>query len=145
MDNLPVINASLNAISTVLLVTGFWFIQKKNVKTHRRFMMSAFGVSVAFLIGYLLHKWHLNSTTGSYNTQFTGVGTIRPVYYSLLISHVVLAAITPFLAFVTLFRGLKMDVVKHKRIARVTLPVWLYVSVTGVLVYFMLYQWFPAS
>jgi uncharacterized membrane protein YozB (DUF420 family) len=145
MDKLPLINASLNAISTILLVTGFVFIRNKNVATHRRLMKSAFGVSIAFLVGYIVHKIHLYSTTGSYNTQFAGTGVVRSVYFTVLVSHVVLAAVTPFLAFVTLYRGIKMDVIRHRRIARITLPIWLYVSVTGVLVYFMLYQWYSVA
>jgi protein SCO1/2/putative membrane protein len=108
-------------------------------------MVSAFVVSMLFLVGYLLHKWHLYSTTGSYNTVFQGVGLWRSVYFSILITHVILAALVPFLTVITLFRGWKMDVSRHRRIARITFPIWLYVSVTGVVVYFMLYQWFPAS
>ena len=138
-------NAVLNAVSTVLLLTGFRFIRRKQIPQHRAMMVSAFIVSMLFLLGYLLHKWHLYETTGSYNTTFQGEGLWRLVYFVVLISHVILAATVPFLAVVTLFRGWKMNVAKHRRIARITFPVWLYVSVTGVLVYFMLYQWFPGS
>ena len=108
-------------------------------------MLTAFTVSVLFLAGYLLHKWHLYETTGSYNTTFQGEGIVRVVYFVILISHVLLAMTVPVLSFITLFRGLKMNVEKHRKIARITFPIWLYVSVTGVIVYFMLYQWFPAS
>lgn len=107
-------------------------------------MITAFILSIVFLGCYVLHKWHLVATTGSMNTAFRGTGAIRPVYFTLLITHVLLAATVPVLASITLFRGLKMDVIRHRRIARITLPVWLYVSVTGVIVYFMLYQWFAA-
>lgn len=92
-----------------------------------------------------MHKWHLYSTTGSYNTTFHGQGAFKALYFSILITHVALAVTVPVLASITLFRGLNMRVVKHKRLARVTLPIWLYVSVTGVIVYFMLYQWSPQS
>ena len=138
-------NAMLNAASTILLLSGYSFIRAKRIPLHRLCMLSAFTVSMVFLACYLLHKWHLFQTTGSYNTTFAGTGIIRPVYFSILITHVSLAATVPVLAFITLFRGLKMNVVKHRRIARFTLPIWLYVSVTGVIVYFMLYQWYPKS
>ncbi|MBU3741390.1 MAG: DUF420 domain-containing protein [Candidatus Kapabacteria bacterium] len=142
LDQLPAINASLNAISTVLLLNGLRHIKAKRIEQHRRMMLSAFAVSIAFLACYLLHKWHLYGTTGSYNTTFQGQGTWRLVYLVLLSTHVILAASVPVLAFITLFRGIKMQVERHRAIARVTFPIWLYVSVTGVLVYFMLYRWF---
>ena len=142
MDQLPTVNATLNAISTILLLTGFRFIKAKRIPQHRAMMISAFVMSILFLVGYLLHKWHLYSTTGSMNTTFQGVGGWRVFYLVLLATHVILAASVPFLAGITLFRGLKMDVARHRKIARITFPIWLYVSVTGVLVYFMLYQWF---
>lgn len=141
MDQLPAINATLNAASTILLLTGFGFIRRKRIAQHRLCMITAFILSMAFLAGYLLHKWHLYTTTGSYNTTFQGKGAFKVLYFSILATHVVLAATVPVLASITLFRGLKMNVVKHKRLARITLPVWLYVSVTGVIVYFMLYHW----
>ncbi len=140
-DQLPAVNATINAVCTVLLLLGFREIINKRIQNHRRIMTAAYVLSILFLTSYLLHKWHLVSTTGGMNTTFKGVGAIRPVYFTLLISHVVLAATVPVLASITLFRGLKMDIVRHRRIARVTLPIWLYVSVTGVVVYFMLYHW----
>jgi len=141
LDQLPAVNATINAVCTVLLLLGFREILNKRIQNHRRIMITAFILSIVFLACYLLHKWHLVTTTGSMNTAFRGTGVIRPVYFTLLISHVLLAATVPVLASITLFRGLKMDVVRHRRIARITLPVWLYVSVTGVIVYYMLYQW----
>lgn len=144
-DQLPVLNAVLNAISTVLLLTGYRLIRAKKIQQHRTVMITAFCVSSAFLASYLLHKWHLWETTGSYNTLFAGQGVWRPIYFSVLITHVALAITVPVLAIITIGRGLKMNVVMHRRIARITLPIWLYVSVTGVLVYFMLYQWFAVS
>jgi len=142
MDWLPAVNATLNGISTVLLLTGLRFIKRKEITKHRLCMLTAFVVSIAFLACYLLHKVHLYQTTGSYNTTFKGTGGWRIFYFVLLSTHVVLAAVVPVLASITLFRGLKMKVEKHRRIARITFPIWLYVSVTGVLVYFMLYQFF---
>lgn len=140
-EMLPAVNATINAVCTVLLLFGFREIKNKRIENHRRIMTIAFVLSIVFLASYLLHKWHLVATTGGMNTTFKGVGAIRPVYFALLISHVTLAATVPVLASITLFRGLKMDVVRHRRIARITLPIWLYVSVTGVIVYFMLYHW----
>ena len=145
MDQLPALNATLNAASTIALLAGYSFIKKKKIAQHRAMMLTAFVLSMLFLVGYLLHKWHLYQTTGSFNTTFQGEGAIRIVYFVILISHVLLAMTLPILAPITLFRGLKMNVVNHRRIARLTFPIWLYVSATGVLVYFLLYQWYPAS
>jgi uncharacterized membrane protein YozB (DUF420 family) len=142
LDALPGVNAILNAISTLLLITAFVQIRNKRIAVHRRLMISAFVVSIVFLASYLLHKWHLYSTTGSWNTTFAGPNTWRMLYLSVLVSHVALAITVPFLAIVTIRRGLRMNVDQHRAIARITFPIWLYVSVTGVLVYFMLYRWF---
>lgn len=105
-------------------------------------MLAAFSVSVLFLVGYVAHKVHLHNTTGSWNTTFSGPASVRGAYLGILASHVLAAAIVPFLATVTLVRGLRMDVANHRRIARITFPVWMYASVSGVVVYLMLYQWF---
>jgi uncharacterized membrane protein YozB (DUF420 family) len=145
MDQLPALNAILNATSTILLLNGYRFIKRKDVSKHRMMMLAAFIVSMAFLACYVLHKVHLHQTTGSYNTVFQGEGFIRIIYFLILGTHVVLAMTLPVLAPLTLGRGLKMSVERHRKIARWTFPIWLYVSVTGVIVYFMLYQWFPAS
>lgn len=142
---LPAINATLNATSTVLLLLGFNYIRAKKIEQHRRMMLSAFVISIIFLVCYLLHKWLLFQATGSYNTVFQGEGTWRTVYFTILISHVTLAACVPVLAIITIRRGLAMRVDPHRRIAKITLPIWLYVSVTGVIVYFMLYHWFATS
>lgn len=144
-DQLPALNAALNALSTVLLLRGFALIRAKRIDQHRRFMIAAFVVSIVFLACYLLHKWHLYTSTGAYNTTFAGTGAWRIAYLVLLFSHVTLAATVPVLALITINRGLNMRVELHKKIARITFPIWLYVSVTGVIVYFMLYQWFPAA
>ena len=146
LDQLPAVNATLNAVSTVLLVAGYRLIRQKRIEQHRRVMISAFVISIVFLACYLLHKWHLYTTTGSYNTVFPGSGVWRTIYLTILVTHVTLAAAVPVLAILTIRRGLAMSVESHRKIARYTFPIWLYVSVTGVIVYFMLYQWFaPAS
>ncbi|MBK7031866.1 MAG: DUF420 domain-containing protein [Ignavibacteria bacterium] len=145
LEDLPAVNAGLNATSTVLLLTGYRFIRAKKIQQHRMMMIAAFCVSMIFLACYLLHKWHLHQTTGSFNTTFQGTGVWRGVYFFILITHVLLAITVPVLATITIRRGLKMSVEAHRRIARITLPVWLYVSVTGVVVYFMLYQWFAVA
>ncbi len=142
LDALPGVNAILNSISTVLLITAVVQIRQKKVAAHRMLMLSAFAVSVLFLAFYLLHKWHLFSTTGAWNTTFQGPDGWRIVYLAVLFTHVVLAITVPFLAIITIGRGLRMQVDRHRAIARITFPIWLYVSVTGVIVYFMLYRWF---
>lgn len=131
---LPTVNATLNACSGVLLVLGYWFIRQRNIPAHRACMLGAFGVSALFLVSYVIYHAQVGSK------PFPGVGTIRTVYFAVLIPHVILAAFILPLAIVTLRRGLRMDVVRHRRIARWTLPIWLYVSVTGVIVYLMLYH-----
>jgi len=133
----------LNATSAILLMNGYRNIRAKRIPQHRASMIAAFCTSVLFLACYLAHKVYLYQTTGSYNTPFGGEGAIRGVYFTILITHIILAATVPVLASITLFRGLKMNVLRHRAIARFTFPIWMYVSVTGVIVYFMLYQWFP--
>jgi len=128
------VNASLNAVSTLLLVGGFLAIRSRKIELHRKFMLSAFGVSVVFLISYLVYHYHIGSV------KFTGTGGVRTVYFTILISHIVLAAAVPVLAVITLTRALQERFDKHRKIARWTFPIWLYVSVTGVIVYWMLYQ-----
>lgn len=135
---LPHLNATLNSLSALLLITGYIFIRKGNVAAHHRCMIAAFAASVVFLSSYLTyHAFH-----GS--TKFTGVGWVRPVYFTILLTHTVLAAVVAPMAVVTLIRALREKFDKHRRIARWTFPVWLYVSVTGVIVYLMLYQIYPA-
>ncbi len=140
---LPAVNATLNAIATILLLIGYWQIRTKRTewKSHRATMIAAFSVSVVFLISYLTY----HGIRGGVSTPFGGEGAIRIVYYFILITHVILAAIVPVLAIISMKRGLAMRFDKHRKIARWTFPIWLYVSITGVLVYFMLYQWFPSA
>lgn len=139
ISHLPPINASLNALSGILLMIGYTFMKKHRITAHRRTMIAATITSAIFLICYLTYHYTARMT------KFAGTGWARPLYFSLLISHVILAIATLPLAVVTLTRGLKGRIPQHKRIAKVTFPIWMYVSVTGVLVYFFLYQWFPAA
>lgn len=131
---LPTVNAVLNATAAVLLVWGYMLIRRKKVASHRRVMKTAFATSCLFLICYLVYHAQVGSV------RFPHTGLIRTVYLSILASHTVLAATVPVLAIVTLRRGLAARYDKHRRIARWTLPIWLYVSVTGVVVYVMLYH-----
>jgi len=133
------LNATLNGISAVLLATGFYFIINGKIRAHKACMLSAFGVSTAFLVSYVIYHIRVG------NVRFLGQGWIRPVYFTLLISHVLLAIVILPLALITLSRALREQFDRHKRIARWTLPLWLYVSVTGVLVYVMLYHLYPHS
>lgn len=136
---LPRLNAILNGLATVLLIVGFVMIRRGKWKAHRNVMLSAFGVSVVFLISYLTYHY----LRGGLSTPFGGEGVIKVIYYFILITHIALAAVVPVLAIITLNRGLRKRYPQHKKIARWTYPIWLYVSVTGVLVYLMLYEWFP--
>ena len=131
---LPTVNAGLNAISAAFLVVGYTFIRRKKIPAHRACMLAAFGCSVLFLVSYLYY----HSQVGS--MRFQGTGTIRTVYLTILASHSILAAAVPFLAIITLVRALRQKFDRHRAIARWTLPIWLYVSVTGVVVYWMLYR-----
>jgi len=131
---LPTINAILNATAAVLLVWGYVLIRRKRVQQHRKVMITAFFVSCAFLVCYLVY----HSQVGS--VRFPKQGVIRTVYLSILTTHTTLAAAVPVLAILTLRRGLAGHINAHRRLARWTLPIWIYVSVTGVVVYLMLYH-----
>jgi uncharacterized membrane protein YozB (DUF420 family) len=134
IDYLPSVNAVLNGTAAVLLVWGYTLIRRKRIQAHRRVMIAAFAVSVLFLIGYVVFHVHAG------NVRFQRTGAIRTGYLALLFTHTVLAAAVPPLAIVTLARALRQRFDRHRKIARWTLPIWLYVSVTGVVVYFMLYR-----
>ena len=136
---LPTANAALNAISAALAVSGFLCIRRGKVAAHKRCMVAALVVSALFLVGYLV----LRSMAGM--TRFTGQGWIRPVYFSLLLSHTVLAAVIVPLVLLTLYQAVRSRFERHVRIARWTLPLWLYVSVTGVLIYWVLYHVYPSE
>jgi len=134
LGDLPGVNATLNAATAVLLLIGYGLIRRGHRRAHRAVMLSAFALSVLFLFSYLWYHAHAGTT------RFPGRGWIRPVYFAILISHTVLAAAIVPLVLVTLARALRSDFPRHKRLARWTLPVWLYVSVTGVVIYGMLYR-----
>lgn len=135
-EYLPTLNACLNSTSAILLLTGRFAITRGDRTLHKRSMIGAVTVSVLFLISYLTY----HAIHGS--TAFTGTGVSRTVYFTILISHTILAAAIVPMVIVTLRRGLAANYALHRKIARWTFPVWLYVSVTGVIVYFMLYHWY---
>jgi uncharacterized membrane protein YozB (DUF420 family) len=141
---LPHLNATLNSISAVLLITGFFFIRKLNIAAHKRCMIAAFVTSTLFLISYITYHTLLVYYLGQGPTRFRGEGWIRPVYFTILITHTILAIAIAPMVLITLIQALRERFDKHRRIARWTFPVWLYVSVTGVLVYLFLYQFYPA-
>jgi putative membrane protein len=139
ISDLPLVNACLNATSTFLLLLGYWLIRTGNRKAHKRAMIAALTTSGLFLISYLVYHYNVGSV------RFTGEGWPRTLYFAVLISHTILAVTVPPLAIVTLVRALREKFDRHRTIARWTLPIWLYVSVTGVVVYVMLYQLFPSA
>jgi len=134
LADLPVLNATLNATSALFLSAGYLFIRRGRITPHKRCMLSALTASTLFLVSYVIY--HAN--TGS--RPFPGIGPVRYVYFSILITHVALAATILPLALITATRGLRAQYERHVKIARWTLPLWLYVSVTGVVIYLMLYQ-----
>lgn len=131
--DLPHLNAALNAIAAVLLTTAWFLIRAGRIQAHRNTMLAAFATSALFLTSYVVYHAQVGSR------PFTGTGVLRTIYFAILIPHVILAAAVLPLAIVTLRRGLRRDDDRHRRIARWTLPIWLFVSVTGVIVYGMLY------
>ncbi len=134
----PTLNAMLNATSAIFLLSGYFHIRRRNINAHRLCMLGAVTASVVFLICYLIYHYNVGAT------KFQGPDWARTIYFSILIPHTILAvAMVPFVI-VTLRRALRNQFDKHRRIARWTFPVWLFVSVTGVIVYFMLYHWFPS-
>ncbi len=135
---LPHLNAILNATCALLLFSGYSFIRAGRVAAHRACQTAAVVVSIIFVVSYITYHYQHGTT------RFAGVGLVRPIYFTILISHTMLAiAIVPLVG-VTLYRALHADFVRHRRIARITLPLWLYVSITGVIVYLMLYQIYPS-
>jgi uncharacterized membrane protein YozB (DUF420 family) len=141
IHDIPALNASLNAVATVLITAGFIFIKTGRKEAHRKVMTAAMVVSAAFLVGYVTHKILIRGV----HTPFGGEGLIRTVYYTMLISHIILAISIAYLVPRTFLFALRGDIVRHQAWAKWTFPIWYYVSVTGVLVYFFLYQWWPAA
>ena len=138
VSDLPTLNASLNALCTILLLVAYAHIRAGRIAQHRKTMLAAFATSVVFLISYVIYHAQVGSK------PFPGTGLLRTVYFAILIPHVILAAAVVPLALMTLRRGLRRDDARHRAIARWTLPIWLFVSVTGVIVYLMLY-WTPTA
>lgn len=134
----PAFNATLNALSGVFLLTAYILIRRKRIQPHKRFMLAACTTSLVFLASYLAYHYSAGAT------HFAGTGWSRPLYFTLLTSHTILAVTIVPMAIISVRNGLKMRVPQHRRIAKVTFPLWMYVSVTGVLVYFFLYHWFPS-
>ena len=136
---LATLNAVLNALAAILLVAGWICIRRGKVKAHRAAMVAAFAVSTVFLVSYLA-RWALEGTH-----RFAGPDAVKPVYLAILFTHIPLAALVPLLALRMFYLAWKGRFDAHCRLGRITLPIWLYVSVTGVLIYLMLYRWFPGA
>jgi putative membrane protein len=134
ISDLPALNATLNGMAGLCLLAGYYFIRQRQIARHRAAMIGAFAMSTLFLISYVIYHANIGSK------PFQGQGPIRVVYFAILITHIILAIAVVPLALVTLARGLKRDDARHRRIAKITWPIWMYVSVTGVVVYLMLYR-----
>ena len=132
LTDLPQLNAVLNFIATIFLFSGFIYIKKRNKAAHMKMMWSAVVVSALFLISYLIFHYHVGSV------GFDGTGWIRPVYFVILISHIILAVVNLPMILVTMYRAIRKDYQRHRKIARWTWPIWMYVSITGVIVYLMM-------
>ena len=148
-DNLPHCTAFLNLLATIVLAAALVQIKKGKARVHKKLMLTALGISALFLALYLLHKVALYATTGEPNKRFPGDPEIAPLaarytYYGILGTHLVLAITVPFLALRAIFLAMKGRIVAHKKLVKFAYPIWMYVSVTGVLVYLMLYQLYPA-
>lgn len=139
ISNLPHLNAVLNTISALFLITGYRFIRAGRVRAHRNCQIAALATSTCFLISYLTYHYYHG------DTRFLGQGIVRPFYFAILITHVILAIVIVPLVMITVYRAARGDFVRHRKIARWTLPLWLYVSVTGVIVYLMLYHIYPSQ
>lgn len=140
IHDLPAVNATLNGMAAILLVTGWFFIRTKNIRAHKTCMISAFVMSALFLTCYLTYHTYRVSTTGQGSTPFPGTGIWKTIYFLVLIPHIILAVVMLPMILRTFYLAIRQDFVRHRRLARITLPIWVYVSVTGVLVYVMLYQ-----
>jgi len=135
---LPHLNATLNASSFILLTSGYYFIRRGRVLAHKRCQLSALTASILFLISYIVYHLHHGTT------RFAGQGIARPIYFTILTTHTILAVVIVPFVIITLRRALRADFLRHRALARWTLPMWLYVSVTGVIVYLMLYHLYPS-
>ncbi len=142
---LPALNAALNGLAAGLLIVGYVLIKRRRIAAHRACMIAAFGVSTLFLILYLTHKGWKASTGGGLHTSFNRVGLSKALYLAVLLSHLVLAMVVPVLAIWLIRLGLRRQDARHRRLARIALPLWLYVSFTGILIYVLLYHLNPPS
>ena len=142
---LPAVNAALNSVAAVLLVVALVFIKQRKITAHRNTMLAAFGVSMLFLVLYLTHKWWKASQGMGLHTSYNGEGLAKLAYLLILFTHLVLAMAVPVLAVLLIVLGLKRKDALHKRIAKFAWPIWMYVSVTGVVIYFMLYHLNPSG
>ena len=139
---LPAVNAGLNGFAGILLILGLVLIKQKRRTAHAYTMISAFLTSILFLASYLTYHFALQTYTGEAGKRFGHQGTVvGTIYFAILLTHVILAAVVPFLATMTLYRAWRQDWIRHRRIAKLTFPIWVYVSVTGVIIYVMLYHW----
>lgn len=141
LHDIPALNATLNSVATVLISIGYVLVKCGRLEAHRKIMLSAMAVSALFLVGYVSHKAMMRGV----HTPFGGEGPIRTIYYAMLISHIILAIAIAYLVPRTFWFAIKGNIDRHKAWAKWTFPIWFYVSVTGVLVYFFLYQWWPAA
>jgi len=141
--DLPAVNACLNGISTILLAIGWVFIRRKNITAHRNCMISALCTSTAFLVCYLYYHYQMQRVQGSAHTKFLDPAWFRPVYLIILVTHLIGAIVIVPLVLVTVTHAVRQRFDRHKKIARWTWPIWMYVSVTGVVIYLLLYQIFP--
>lgn len=141
VHDIPAFNATLNSIATVLISVGYVLVKCGRLEAHRKVMLSAMAVSALFLVGYVSHKFLVRGV----HTPFGGEGAIRIIYYAMLISHIFLAMAIAYLVPRTFWLAITGNIERHKAWAKWTFPIWFYVSVTGVLVYFFLYQWWPAA
>ncbi len=141
VHDIPALNATLNGIATILISIGYVFIKTGRIAAHRKVMITAMVVSAIFLVGYVTHKALIRGV----HTPFGGTGAIRTVYYTMLISHIILAISVAYLVPRTFLFAIQGNIVRHRAWAKWVFPIWYYVSVTGVLVYFFLYQWWPAA
>lgn len=141
----PHLNAGLNALSSVFLMAGFYFIWHRDIRRHRACMLTASIISALFLVSYLSHHALRSYYFGIGPTRFAGTGLSRPIYFTILTSHTFLAAVVGPFVILTLWRGLKEKIDAHRKIARLVFPVWLYVALTGVAVYLMLYHFYPSN
>ncbi|NNF05607.1 MAG: DUF420 domain-containing protein [Candidatus Eisenbacteria bacterium] len=137
IHDLPTLNATLNGLATVWLILGFTSIKAKRIERHRKFMLLACVTSILFLVSYLIY--HANTGANRFQTP----GAWRTLYLGILLTHTILAAVVGPMVIITLFRALRNDLARHKKLARWTWPIWMYVSVTGVVIYFMLYHLDP--